>query len=168
MEGSVTPFEASDLEIIALDKTLEAQRMEILLRDLPARFDTGASGGPSPGDAMMLALSTFEARMDMLERTCAASDGAPRAVKVKTPEEKWGVVFEGALRMHGCVDASGLPPPISLPVFFTLTALGAPSLAARIRSSISMRASKALRASVMASPRASTRELQGDLRRGTP
>ena len=46
----------------------------------------------------------------MLERTCAPSNGAPRAVRVKTPEEKWGAVFEGALRMHGCVDASGLSP----------------------------------------------------------
>ena len=59
---------------------------------------------------MTLALSAFEARTDMLERTRAASDGAPRAVRVKTPEEKWGAVLEGALRMHRCVDASGLPP----------------------------------------------------------
>ena len=35
---------------------------------------------------------------------------ASRAVRVKTPEEKWGPVLEGALRMHGCIDASGLPP----------------------------------------------------------
>ena len=61
------------------------------------------------GDAMTLALSAFEARTDMLERTCAASDGSPRAVRVKTPEDKWGAVLEGALRMYGCVDASGLP-----------------------------------------------------------
>ena len=46
----------------------------------------------------------------MLERTRAASNGDPRAVKVKTPEEKWGAVLEGALYMHGCVDAIGLPP----------------------------------------------------------
>ena len=59
---------------------------------------------------MTLALNAFEVRMDMLECTRAASDGAPRAVRVKTPEEKWGAVLEGALRMHGCVDASGLPP----------------------------------------------------------
>ena len=103
------PFEASDLEVVAPDKALEAQRMEILQWDLPARFDTGASGGPSPGDAMTLNLKVFEARTDMLERTCVASDGAPRAVRVKTPEEKWGAVLECALCMHGCVDASGLP-----------------------------------------------------------
>ena len=48
--------------------------------------------------------------MDMLERICAASDGAPRVVRVKTPEEKWGAVLEGVLRMHGYVDASSLPP----------------------------------------------------------
>ena len=54
---------------------------------------------------MMLALSAFEVRTDMLERTRAASNGDPRAVKVKTPEEKWGAVLEGALYMHGCVDA---------------------------------------------------------------
>ena len=30
--------------------------------------------------------------------------------RVKTPEEKWGAVLEGSLRMHGCVDAIGLPP----------------------------------------------------------
>ena len=59
---------------------------------------------------MTLSLSAFEARTDMLEPTRAASDGAPRAVRVKTPEEKWGAVLEAALRMHGCVDASGLPP----------------------------------------------------------
>ena len=64
--------------------------MEILRQDLPALFDTGASGGPSPGDAMTLALTDFEARTDMLERNRAASDGAPRAGRVKTPEEKWG------------------------------------------------------------------------------
>ena len=54
---------------------------------------------------MTLALTAFEARPDMLERTCAASNGAPRAVRVKTTEEKWGAVLEGALHMHGCVDA---------------------------------------------------------------
>ena len=59
---------------------------------------------------MTLALSAFEARTDMLERTRAASDGSPRAVRVKTSEEKWGEVLEGTLRIHGCVDASGLPP----------------------------------------------------------
>ena len=58
---------------------------------------------------MTLALSAFKARTDMLKRTRAASDGAPRSVRVKTPEEKWGAVLEGELRMHGCVDASGLP-----------------------------------------------------------
>ena len=59
---------------------------------------------------MMLALTAFEARMDVIERTCAASDGVPRAMRVKTPEDRWGAVLEGALCMHGCVDASGLPP----------------------------------------------------------
>ena len=110
VDGLVIPFEASDLEVVAPDKALEAQRMEILRRDLPSRFNAGALGGPSAGDAMTLALSDFEARTDMLERTCAASDGAPRVVRVKTPEERWGAVLEGALRMQGCVDASGLPP----------------------------------------------------------
>ena len=87
------PFEASDLEVVAPDKALEAQRMEILQRGLPTRFDTGALGEPVPGDAMMLALTAFEARMDMIERTRAASDGAPKAVRVKTPEEKWGAML---------------------------------------------------------------------------
>ena len=104
------PFEASDLEVVAPDKALEAQRMEILQRDLPVRFNVGALGGPSAGDAMALAHSAFEARTDMLKRTRAASDGAPRAIRIKMPEERWGSVLEGALRMHGCVDASGLPP----------------------------------------------------------
>ena len=93
-------FEASDLEVFAPDKALEAQRMEILQRDLPARCNMGALGGPSTGDAMTLALSAFEARTDILKRNRAASDGAPRAVRVKTPEEIWGAVLEGALRIH--------------------------------------------------------------------
>ena len=76
----------------------------------PIRFDMVASGGPSPENAMTLALTGFEARTDMLERTRAANGGAPRSVRVKTPEDRWGVVLEGALCMHGCVDASGLPP----------------------------------------------------------
>ena len=84
--------------------------MEVLRRDLPARFDAGALGGPSAGYTMTLALSAFEARTDMIKRTHVASDGAPRAVRIKMPEEKWGAVLEGAIRMHGCVDASGLPP----------------------------------------------------------
>ena len=70
----------------------------------------GALGGTSAGDAMTLALSAFEAHTDMLERTHAASDGAPRAIQIKTPKERWGAVLEGALRMHRCVDASRLPP----------------------------------------------------------
>ena len=106
VDGSSIAFEAADLEVVAPDKALEAQRMEILQQDLPARFDTGALGGLLPGDSMTLSLTAFEARTDMLERTRAASDGAPRAVRVKTPEEKWGAVLEGALHMHGCVDAS--------------------------------------------------------------
>ena len=40
------------------------------------------------GDAMTLALTEFEARTDMLERTCAVSDGAPRDLRVKTTEER--------------------------------------------------------------------------------
>ena len=109
VEGSAILFEAADLKVVTTDKALDAQWMEILQRDLPTLFDTGASGGPSPGDAMTLALTAFEARTDMLERTRAASNGAPRAVKVKTPQEKWGVVLEGALCMQGCLDANGLP-----------------------------------------------------------
>ena len=84
--------------------------MEILPRDLPARFDTGDFGGPSVGGAMILTLSAFEARTDMLECTRAVSDGAPRAVRIKIPEEIWGAVLEGVLRMHDCVNASGLTP----------------------------------------------------------
>ena len=59
---------------------------------------------------MTLALRAFEARTDMLESIRAASDGAPRAMRIKTLEERWEAVLEGALLMHGCVDASGLPP----------------------------------------------------------
>ena len=69
VDGLAILFEASDLDVVAPDKALEAQRMEILRRNLPARFDTGSSGGPSPGDAMTLALTAFEARTDMLERS---------------------------------------------------------------------------------------------------
>ena len=110
VEGSAILFATADLEVVAPDKALEAQRIEILQRDIPARFDTGASGGPSPGDAMTLALTAFEVRTDMLKRTGVASDAAPRLCRVKTPEERWGAVLEGSLRIHGCVDASGLPP----------------------------------------------------------
>ena len=49
VEGLVIPFEVSDLEVVAPDKALEAQRMEILQRDLPARFDAGSLGGASAG-----------------------------------------------------------------------------------------------------------------------
>ena len=59
---------------------------------------------------MTLTPTTFEARTNMLERTRVANDAAPRALRVKTPEERWGAVLERALRIHGCVDASGLPP----------------------------------------------------------
>ena len=45
VKGSVIPFEVSGLKVVAPDKFLEAQRMEILRRDLPARFNTGALGG---------------------------------------------------------------------------------------------------------------------------
>ena len=89
VDGSAIPFEAAHLEVVAPHKALEEQRMEILKKDLPTRFNTGGSGGPSPGDAMTLALTAFEARTDMLKRTHVTSDGAPRAVRVKTPEEKW-------------------------------------------------------------------------------
>ena len=88
VEGSAIPFATADLEVVAPDKALEAQQMEILRRDIPARFDTGASGGLSPGDVMTLALTAFEARTDILDRTCVASDGALRALRVKTPEER--------------------------------------------------------------------------------
>ena len=54
------PFETADLEVVAPNKALEAQRMEILRRDLPARFITGALGGPSLGDAMTLSFTAFE------------------------------------------------------------------------------------------------------------
>ena len=109
VEGSAILFTTADLEVVAPDKVLEAQRMEILKRDLPARFGMGALGGPSPGDAMTLALMAFEARTDMFDCTCVASDAAPRVMRLKTPEERWGAVLDGALRIHGCVDASGLP-----------------------------------------------------------
>ena len=66
---------------------------------------------------MILALTAFEARTDILERTCAASDADPKVLRVKTPEERWGTVLEGALCIHGCVDDSGLPP-----VYTTLAA----------------------------------------------
>ena len=80
VEGSAIPSETADLEVVAPDKALETQRMEILQRDLSPRFDTGASGAPSPGDAMTLALTAFEACTDMIKRTRAASNSAPRAV----------------------------------------------------------------------------------------
>ena len=86
VEDLAIPFEASDREVVAPGKALEAQQMEILRRDLPRRFDTGAWGGPSPGDAMTLSLTAFETRTGMLECTRAASDGSPRAVRVKTPD----------------------------------------------------------------------------------
>ena len=86
VEGSAIPFVTADFEVVAPDKALEAQRMEILRRYIPARLDTGVPGGPSPGDAMTIALTEFEARMDMLDCTRVASDGAPRALRVKTLE----------------------------------------------------------------------------------
>ena len=46
---------------------------------------------------MTFALTAFEARTDMLERTCVAGDAAPRVLRVKTPEERWGAVLEDAL-----------------------------------------------------------------------
>ena len=76
--------------------------MEILRRYLPARFDTGASGRPSPGDAMTLALSAFEARTDMLKRTCAASNGDPRVVRVKHRKKNGGRCWR---ERSACTDA---------------------------------------------------------------
>ena len=35
VEGSAIPFATADLEVVAPDKALEAQRMDILRRDLP-------------------------------------------------------------------------------------------------------------------------------------
>ena len=49
VQGSMIPFEAADLEVVAPDKSLEAQRMEILRRDLLAHFDAKALGEPSGG-----------------------------------------------------------------------------------------------------------------------
>ena len=109
VEGSAILFETADLEVVAPDKALEAQRIEILRRDLLARFDTEALGRPLPGDSMTLPLTALEARTDMLESTRAARDSAPTSVRVKTPKERWGAVLKGALCMHGCVDAGGLP-----------------------------------------------------------
>ena len=82
VEGSSIPFATADLEVVAPDKALEAQRMEILQRDLLARFNTRAPVGPSPGDAMTLSLTAFEARTDMLERTRVVCDAAPKAASV--------------------------------------------------------------------------------------
>ena len=59
VEGSAVSFEAADLKVVAPENALEAQRMEILQRDLPARFDTVALGDLSPGDAMTLELTAF-------------------------------------------------------------------------------------------------------------
>ena len=59
---------------------------------------------------MTLAVTALEARMDMLERTRVASKGFPRALRVKTLDERWESVLEGVLRIHGYMDASGLPP----------------------------------------------------------
>ena len=39
------PLAAADLEVVSPDKSLEAQRMEILRRDLPAHLDVRALGG---------------------------------------------------------------------------------------------------------------------------
>ena len=93
VEGSAISFATADLEVFAPDKAMEAQRMEIIRRDIPARFDMGSSGGLSPGDAMTLALTASEARIDMLKRTRVESYAAPRVVRVKTPEERWGAVL---------------------------------------------------------------------------
>ena len=41
VEGSAIPFAPASLEVVAPDKALEAQRMEILRRYIPARLDTG-------------------------------------------------------------------------------------------------------------------------------
>ena len=44
VEGLAIPFETANLEVVAPDKALEAQLMEILRRDLPAHLNTGSSG----------------------------------------------------------------------------------------------------------------------------
>ena len=44
VEGSAIPFETANLEVVTPDKALEAQRMEILRRDLPAHLYTGSLG----------------------------------------------------------------------------------------------------------------------------
>ena len=49
VEGLAIPFETANLEVVASDKALEAQRMEILRRDLPAHLNTGASGARRRG-----------------------------------------------------------------------------------------------------------------------
>ena len=49
VKGLVIPFEAYDLEVVAPDKVLEDQRMEILRRDLPVRFDKRSFGGAFGG-----------------------------------------------------------------------------------------------------------------------
>ena len=49
VKGLVILFEASFLEVVALDKSLEAQRMDILQRDHPARFNVRALGGAFGG-----------------------------------------------------------------------------------------------------------------------
>ena len=49
-----------------------------------------------PGDTITLALTAFEARTDMIERTLTASNGAPRATRVKKTEEKMGGVVGGS------------------------------------------------------------------------
>ena len=83
VKGSVILFEASDLDVVTPDKALEAQRMDILRRYIPVLFDAEALGGASTGDAMMLALSAFEARTDMLDHTRSARNGDPRALRIK-------------------------------------------------------------------------------------
>ena len=59
VEGSAILFATAELKVVAPDKALEAQRMEILRRDLYVRFDIGVSGDPSPGGAMTLALTAL-------------------------------------------------------------------------------------------------------------
>ena len=85
VEGTAILFAIADLEVVAPEKALDAQQMVILQRDLPARFDTEASGVLSLRDVMTLALTAFEARTDMIERTRVASNADPKVLRVKTP-----------------------------------------------------------------------------------
>ena len=57
LEGSMITFAAADLEFVVPDKYLEAQRMEILQRDLPALRHGSFGGGPRRGMPWLLPLA---------------------------------------------------------------------------------------------------------------